>query len=154
MRATKEYVAYPPGAIFEVAGAIGCCGTASASGSPRSLCSSTLTVSPSSASRMGPPTWVMAGAPLWSAKVLMGTFARPGRSIVPARAHSSHDTACVPVRVQTEARYECVTVVELPALSIAVTVKVCVPGVVSSGWPSGTVPVHEAMPAPPVSAQA
>ena len=39
--------------------------------------------------------------------------------------------------------------VVLPALSIAVTVKVWVPGVVSSGWPLGTVPVHEAIPAPP-----
>ena len=43
--------------------------------------------------------------------------------------------------------------VVLPALSIAVTVKVCVPGLVSSGWPLGTVPVHEATPAPPASAQ-
>ena len=104
MRATKEYVAYPPGAILEVAGAIGCCGTASASGSLRSLCSRMLTVSPSSASRTGPPTCVIAGTPLWSAKVLIGTLGMPGRSIVPARAHNSHETACAPVREQIDAR--------------------------------------------------
>ena len=45
--------------------------------------------------------------------------------------------------------------VVLPALSVAVTVNVCVPGLVSSGWPLGTVPVHEdgSMPAPPRSVQ-